>query len=177
MRPSCGEVIPAQQQQQLPRNRPWRLPRPPRPWGAGGGGRQLGLSAAGLLVIMLFLTVNAGGAIYLSLGDTGAVVSAAVAYASLIALVACVAMYARAPADPHYSPWRSRLRAFVWLLTMSLTFHYVYEATAAATTTKPTLNRAMMLWAMPAATGVAVFYVFFQVDRYPAPREEEIDFP
>jgi hypothetical protein len=115
---------------------------------------------------LLFLTLNSGMAIYRSAHDNnvGSVISAALAYLNLITLFACVAMYVRSPPGPDgFSPGRSRLRATVWLLTTTLTFHYIFETTG---TTKPTtLNAAMLLWAMSTTTGVAVFYVFFQVDR------------
>ncbi|TVU33082.1 hypothetical protein EJB05_24867, partial [Eragrostis curvula] len=120
-----------------------------------------GLSAIGAALIIVFLTANAGMAIYRSQGDAGAIASVASAYVNLVALFICVALFVKAPADPN-SPRRSRLKAAVWLLTTALTFQYVYEGIGTTTTTAPSLNVALLLWAMPAATGIAVFYVFFQ---------------
>jgi hypothetical protein len=46
---------------------------------------------------------------------------------------------------------------------MSLTFGYVYQVIGTAT--RPTLQVALLQWAMPAATGIAVFILFCQEDR------------
>ncbi|TVU33081.1 hypothetical protein EJB05_24866, partial [Eragrostis curvula] len=149
MRPGLGGVIPVQQALNL-----WA----PRPQGGVVVG---GLSVIGGALIIVFLTANAAMAIYRSLGDAGAIVSIASACLNLVALFICVVLFVKAPADPS-SARRSRLKAAVWLLTTALTFQYVYEVTG---TTTPNLNVALLLWAMPAATGISVFYVFFQEER------------
>ncbi|TVU33080.1 hypothetical protein EJB05_24865, partial [Eragrostis curvula] len=149
MRPGRGDMIPVQQP-----------PNPRAPQLAVGGGLR-GLSAVGGALIIVFLTANAGMAIYRSLGDAGAIASITSAYLNLVALFICVVLFVKAPADDPNSPRRNRLKAAAWLLTMALTFQYVYEGIGTTTTT-PNLNVALLLWAMPAATGIAVFYVFFQ---------------
>jgi hypothetical protein len=81
---------------------------------------------------------------------------------SIVALFVCVALFVQPPPRPELSPGRSKLKAAVWLVSTSLTFQFVYEIMG---TTKPTLNVAVLLWTMPAVTGVAVFYVFLHKDR------------
>ncbi|KAL6628925.1 hypothetical protein ACP70R_028690 [Stipagrostis hirtigluma subsp. patula] len=122
-----------------------------------------GLPVIGGFLVLVFLTVNTAMTIYRSLGDSGAIASAASAYLNLVSLFFCVKLLMQAPPDPA----RSRLKAAVWLLTMPLTFQYVYEVMGAAT---PTLNGALLLWAMPAATGIAVF---LQQERC-RPHDEEM---
>ena len=121
-----------------------------------------GLSVLGSVLVLSFITINAGMAVYRSLGDVGGIMFVASAYLSIVALFVCVALFVQAPPRPGLSPGRSKLKAAVWLITTSLTFQFVYEVMGP---TKPTLNVAILLWTMPAVTGVAVFYVFLHEDR------------
>ncbi|WVZ77316.1 hypothetical protein U9M48_025197 [Paspalum notatum var. saurae] len=123
------------------------------------GGRSV---LRGVLVLFFFITVHAAMSIYSSLGDVGAVLSVASAYFNIVALFVSVVLYMQAPPAPHFLPMRSRLKAAVWMLTTLLTFQYVYGVMGA---TKPTLNDALLLWTMPAATGVAALYVFLHEEH------------
>ncbi|KAJ1255912.1 hypothetical protein BS78_K138600 [Paspalum vaginatum] len=143
----------------------WCLPYCLRPRAVVVGHGQLGGRSVlrVVLVLFFFLTVDAAMSIYSTLGDVGAVLSVASAYFNIVALFVSVVLYVQAPPSPHFSPKRSRLKAAVWMLTTLLTLQYVYGVMRA---TKPTLNDALLLWTMPAATGVAALYVFLHEDNW-----------
>ncbi|CAN6243203.1 unnamed protein product [Urochloa humidicola] len=107
-------------------------------------------------------------AIYQSLGDTAAISLVVMTYLNIVSLCVCLRLFQGA--EPN-STRRKGLMASAWVLTMSLTFGFVYQLFG--TTTKPPLQVAMLMWAMPAATGIAVFILFCQVDRSDPPLEEE----
>ncbi|PUZ74259.1 hypothetical protein GQ55_1G050000 [Panicum hallii var. hallii] len=117
----------------------------------------------------LFLSYNSGMAVYQSWGDVAAISVVAFMFVNIASLVVCLKLFQAAPPN---STGRNRLRASAWLLTMSLTFGYVYQVIGTAT--RPTLQVALLQWAMPAATGIAVFILFCQEDRSAPPLAEEL---
>ncbi|KQJ93055.1 uncharacterized protein LOC106866491 [Brachypodium distachyon] len=120
--------------------------------GGGGGGFSWTFAAS----LLAFLTFNCGMAVWTSRKDASIVAFVATSYLDLLLLFCCLWFYNRAAPG---SPRRSRLKVSVWTLTTLLTFSYCYMVLGTAAGL--TLQVALLVWLIPAATGVGASYAFF----------------
>lgn len=94
------------------------------------------------VTVFLFLTVNSGMAMYLSWGDAGDI--------SFLIM--------RFQAAPPNSKRREQLKVYVWMPAVSLAIGFAYQTIGS--TAKPSLQLTLLLWAIPAGTGISVFIIF-----------------
>ncbi|XP_066325011.1 uncharacterized protein [Miscanthus floridulus] len=113
------------------------------------------------------LTFNSAMAAYRSWGDAEAIFFVASTYFTIVSLFFAVQLFQAAPPN---SRRKNGLMVSIWILTMSLTFGFVYQIMG--TNAKPALQLALLLWAMPAARGAYVYIVF--CGRSGAPLGEEL---
>lgn len=107
------------------------------------------------VTVFLFLTVNSGMAMYLSWGDAGDISFVVSTYINLLGLSYLIMRFQAAPPN---SKRREQLKVYVWMPAVSLAIAFAYQTIGS--TAKPTLQLTLLLWAIPAGTGISVFIIF-----------------
>jgi hypothetical protein len=107
------------------------------------------------VTVFLFLTVNSGMAMYLSWGDAGDISFVVSTYINLLGLSFLIMRFQAAPPN---SKRREQLKVYVWMPAVSLAIAFAYQTIGS--TAKPTLQLTLLLWAIPAGTGISVFIIF-----------------